>query len=123
VIQRVRIVGQAPASFRDAVVQAGFSVDENHPDAIIAYGGDGTLIGAERAWPCVPKLGIRTDDTCVKCPRHQDDVVLDRLRSGSMDEEQLLKLEGTFRDHILLAVNDIIFRNADPERRSDSSCR
>ncbi|MEY2742711.1 MAG: hypothetical protein RIS21_1079 [Planctomycetota bacterium] len=113
-IQRVRIVGHAPDSFRDTVIQSGFSLDEDRPDVIIAYGGDGTLIGAERSWPEVPKLGIRTDDTCVKCPRHADDVVLDRLRAGRMDEEQLLKLEGRFRDHLLLAVNDIIFRNADP---------
>lgn len=89
-------------------------ISDDHPEVIVAYGGDGTLIGAERAWPEVPKLGIRHDDTCLKCARHEDAVVLDRLRHGTVAEERLLKLEGEFRNHTLSALNDIIFRNADP---------
>lgn len=113
-VERIQIVGQAPLSFIDQVRASGLVVSEDHPEVIVAYGGDGTLIGAERAWPEVPKLGIRTDDTCLKCARHEDAVVLDRLRNGTVEEQRLLKLEGEFRNHMLSALNDIIFRNADP---------
>ena len=110
----VKIVGFPPDSFLKTMRGMGFSLVDSDADVIIAYGGDGTLIGAERDFPEVPKLGMRHDGTCIKCPRHRDEVVLERLRTGDVREERLLKLLGTCGDHSMIAMNDVIFRNADP---------
>jgi NAD+ kinase len=110
----VKIVGFPPESLLRAMRQMGFSIVDGEADVIVAYGGDGTLIGAERDFPGVPKLGMRHDGTCIKCDKHKDEVVLERLRKGDVREERLLKLLGTCGDHAMTAMNDIIFRNADP---------
>lgn len=110
----IKIVGFPPESLLERMRNLGFSLVDDDADLIVAYGGDGTLIGAERDFPEVPKIGMRNDATCIKCARHRDDVVLDRLRADDVREERLIKLFGRCGDHLMIAMNDIIFRNADP---------
>jgi NAD+ kinase len=112
--RKIRIVGFPPDSLLARMRETGFTLVDSDEDLIVAYGGDGTLIGAERDFPEVPKLGMRSDATCIKCPRHKDDVVLDRILNGEVREERLIKLLGTCGGHRMIAMNDIIFRNADP---------
>ena len=88
-------------------------VDEA-PDVIIAYGGDGTFIGAERFFPGVPKVGIRREETTIKCGAHDNAVVLGRLAADALEETKLMKLHAEFNDTEITAVNDVILRNTDP---------
>ncbi len=111
---KIKILGRPVAPLFDKVRAMGFEMVDDHPDLIIAYGGDGTLIGAERDFPEIPKIGMRHDETCIKCDRHKDERVLERLRHDGLPEERLIKLLGTCREHSMVAMNDIIFRNADP---------
>ncbi|HYC78370.1 MAG TPA: hypothetical protein VEI02_12155 [Planctomycetota bacterium] len=111
---KLRILGSPPPSFETYARSLGMSIVDDAPDVIVAYGGDGTLMGAERDFPGVPKIGFRRSDSCAKCDRHADDVVLARLARGKVDEESLMKIEGVCRSVRLTAINDIIFRNADP---------
>lgn len=110
---KVQIVGQDFEDFAEKVKRHGFTLVTEHPEVIIAYGGDGAFIGAEREHPGIPKLGIRRDASCRKCSFHHDEAVLDRLRRGDLVREQLLKLEGLWNGERVLAVNDIILRNQD----------
>ena len=110
---RVKIVGSAIQSIHQKVVAAGLEPVEEAPDVIVTHGGDGTLIGAERAFPRIPKLGLRREDTCIKCPEHQDDVVLRQLKARALEEHRLMLLEGSLGPVKLSAMNDIIVRNAD----------
>jgi NAD+ kinase len=113
---KLGIVGSPPASFTDLVRGAGLAVvaDAADADLLVCYGGDGSLIGAERDHPHVPKLGLRRDDSCAKCERHRDAVVVERLAKGKLPQERLLKLEARCGKIRLAAMNDVIFRNADP---------
>lgn len=108
------VVGEDSEFYRRKVVDFGFDLVDDAPDVIVAYGGDGTFIGAERDHPWIPKMGIRRDSTCIKCDQHKDEVVLERLRQGSLREDRLIKLLGRRDDDQVYAVNDIIFRNSDP---------
>jgi NAD+ kinase len=112
--RKILVIGTPPAGFEKLARSCGLDVVDREPDVIVAYGGDGTLMGAERDFPGVPKVGLRRDDSCVKCGRHRDDVVLTRIARGEYDEERLMKIEGVCRDVRLTAINDVIFRNADP---------
>ena len=110
---RVLILGEDLGSFRDVVSDAGLSIVEDQPDVVISYGGDGRFIGAERVHPGIPKVGVRHEATTNKCPAHQDDVFMARLREGRLEETLLMKLEATFNGSRADAVNDIIVRNGD----------
>lgn len=110
---KIQVVGQDTTLFEEKVRNSGLSLVSQAPDVIVAYGGDGTFIGAERRFPGVPKLGIRRDSSCVKCEEHRDDQILRRLAAGELKRETLVKLEAKFRDRLLLAVNDVILRNHD----------
>ena len=110
---RIQIVGEDGEFFREKAVSFGFDLVEENPDLIVAYGGDGSLIGAEREHPRIPKLGIRRHDTCIKCKDHQDEVVLEKLRRGDLESQDLMLLESVGAGARLCAMNDIIMRNAD----------
>lgn len=110
---KIRLVGRANSGLHAKLRARGFTLGEDSPDLILAYGGDGTLIGAERLFPGIPKLGLRHDDACIKCPRHADEVVLDKLARGELEEHQLLRIEGKRGTTRVVAMNDIILRNAD----------
>lgn len=86
---------------------------EDSPEVIIACGGDGALIGAERDFPSVPKIGIRDSSTCQKCERHGDENVLRRLAKGHLEPSSLAKLRAVVGRKRMYGLNDVLIRNAD----------
>ncbi len=86
--------------------------DPKKADALVTYGGDGTLIGAELEFPGVPKLPIRDGTTCAKCARHLDRAMLERLLRGDLEETRLMKLGATVGSRTLTGLNDISIRNS-----------
>ena len=112
---RVAVVGRNSEDLLALLPALGFEIvpPEAQPEVIISHGGDGSLIGAEAAWPGVPKMGIRDSRTCHKCEHHGDQEVFERLRNGQASRTELMKLEAdTGRSHFL-GVNDVLMRNAD----------
>jgi len=108
---RIRIVGSNSGELRPEVAKFGFEVVDTEEDLIIAYGGDGTLLWAEREFPGVPKLVIRRSRICKKCERHSNDVVFACLKKGEFSETHIRKLEGCIGDKRFLAINDVIVHN------------
>lgn len=111
---RVVILGQDTGEVCSLAEAAGIEVCTDAPDAVVAYGGDGTFIGSERTFPGVPKLGLRRKDTSIKCERHGDGRVLRALAAGELPRQDLIKLEAQCGGRSMQAVNDIILRNSDP---------
>jgi NAD+ kinase len=93
----------------------GFIYDEQAPDVVLTYGGDGTLLHAERVFPGIPKLPLRASPTCQKCHDHELHHALILLKQGKTKEQTLPKLELTIDDTSYLALNDVIIRNANIE--------
>jgi NAD+ kinase len=85
-------------------------VDENF-DLVIAHGGDGTLLWAERDYPGVPKLPLRDARTAPQCVNHSYDNVLDALLNDELEETILPKLECIYDDKRTIALNDIFVHN------------
>ncbi len=78
------------------------------PDVVICYGGDGSLLGAEREFPGVPKCPIRDSRSNGKCPEHGELVILRRLIDGVLQRKSLLKLEAvTSRGEREVGLNDV----------------
>ncbi len=71
----------------------GLTVVDADPDAIVCYGGDGTLLTAELRWPGIPKAPIRNSKRGHRCIAHPAAEVLERLASGGLVPSAYMKLE------------------------------
>ncbi len=106
---------KACSACRRLAREHGLVYDAKRPDVVITYGGDGTLLHAERAYPGVPKLPLRNSATSRKSHDHPFEEALERLRQGAYSEERHLTLVATVRrgreQARMVALNDIIVRN------------
>jgi len=85
------------------------TIVEEEPDLVIAHGGDGSLLGAEKRYPGVPKCAIRDHRQNPKCPRHSELSTLQKLFAGTLRKTSLLKLEAHTEDgQILQGINDLV---------------
>ncbi|MBI2600639.1 hypothetical protein HYW42_01685 [Candidatus Daviesbacteria bacterium] len=92
----------------------GFNLTDSNPEVIITYGGDGTLLSAESRYPQIPKLAIRDNSICVKCTPHKDVELFRKLKDGHLKLTEFAKLEASFEQTTLTAVNDFVIRNQLP---------
>ena len=68
-------------------------VDE-HPKMVVSYGGDGTLLDAELAWPGVPKVPILNSKRGYRCIPHAPAEVLRHLAAGALVSNLYTKIVG-----------------------------
>ncbi|MDX2175724.1 MAG: hypothetical protein SF028_04570 [Candidatus Sumerlaeia bacterium] len=113
-IRRVFLVGRETGSLVEEFAAAGIAVADapQDADAIVCHGGDGTLIGAERDHPGVPKVPVRPDARYIKCARHQNAALFGRLARGEQSVTRLPLLEARVGERRLIAVNDVVLHNA-----------
>jgi NAD+ kinase len=83
-------------------------------ELIIAYGGDGTLIHAERLYPEVPKLPMRNSKVCKKCSRHENQKVIQDFLHGKLELKKYRKLHTNIYGKDLFALNEFVIRNKLP---------
>ena len=89
-------------------------VDEN-PELVITHGGDGSLLGAERKYPGIPKCPIRDRKRNPKCPRHDELATLHHLFDGTLKVSHLEKLQVTTQSGAsLTGINDIMLDRVNP---------
>ncbi|MCB2153966.1 NAD(+)/NADH kinase [bacterium] len=114
---RVMLVGQQSEEVENCIRDAKLEVVENPADAeaCICYGGDGTMLGAERDFPGLPKVPIRKprpDTGDPEALRLRNCEVLRRVATRQVQITRLPKLEARAHGHCLLALNDIFVHNA-----------
>ena len=110
---KIQLFGRSTEELKKLVVRLGFEIVYKNPDVIISYGGDGTLLSAEREFPGVPKLPIRADKFCNKCPKHLDHVILEKLQKNQLELKEYKKLETEVLFKKFYALNDFVVRNSD----------
>lgn len=111
---KVSLFGKNSDSIRHFVPQFGLELVEDKPEVIVSYGGDGTLLSAERKYPGIPKLPIRDSKTCKKCPIHTTEYLLKALSEDTIELQIFPKLEAKSGNQDFLAINDIVVRNSTP---------
>ena len=114
---RVMLVGQQAGEIAEQVREAGLEIADipASAEACICYGGDGTLLGAERDYPGLPKVPIRKPRTDTGDPeqlRLRNREVLRRVAAGKVQITRLPKLEARTQGVCLLALNDVFVHNA-----------
>lgn len=94
----------------------GYDIDNNKPDFVITYGGDGTVLFSERRYPGIPKITIRAGSVGFKCMYSEDDLedVLIKIDKGEYTLKEEIKLETTFQGRKYLSLNEVQLHNSSP---------
>lgn len=84
---------------------------EENPEAIVCFGGDGTLLSAEMKWPGVAKVPIRNSRRGIRMLDRSAKDVLRRLANGRLVRTEFLKLACAVRcqgtETSFMAMNEI----------------
>jgi NAD+ kinase len=94
----------------------GHDIDNNKPDFVITYGGDGTVLFSERKYPGVPKITIRAGNVGFKCIYSEvefEDVLI-KIDSGEYKLKEEIKLETTYQRRKYLSLNEAQLHNSSP---------
>src|SRR5689334_9056357 len=92
---KVLLFGKSAKNIEGLIRQLGFTIVSTNPDVVISYGGDGTLLSSERIHPSVPKLPLRNSAICKKCSKHDEEMMLKKLKDGKLNLKEYQKLETT----------------------------
>jgi len=116
---RVAIVGKNTArvsSLKNLLQKQGIHYTTTDPDLVISYGGDGTFLVAERAYPSIPKLLLRDSHICNKCVNIPVKESLKRISTGKFSITEHVKLAARIpqREDELVCTNDFVLRNIAP---------
>lgn len=92
---RVTLFGKAAESLDAAIgAQAALTRVDTDPEVVVCYGGDGTLLSAELAWPYIPKVPIRNSRRGHRMMGHPPNEIIARLAEGKLVTNLYMKLEG-----------------------------
>jgi len=108
---KIALVGIDLQLLEEALPRFGLARDDERPEAVVSYGGDGALLAAERKYPGVPKLGLRNASDYVQGLDPQTERILEKLGKGELVETQVLKIEAVCDEKTLGALNDVILKN------------
>lgn len=97
-----------------AITACGFDVVSNNPDIVVSYGGDGTLMRAENAYPGIPKLPLRASAVCKLCLPVSNEEVLKYVSEGKYVVEEFWKLNVRSQGKTYTGLNDVVAHNKDP---------
>lgn len=86
-------------------------VESKTPDLVITYGGDGTLLSAERDFPGIPKLPIRDTRTASLCKSHNIEDLIKAYITNNLKKTEMIKISARYRGEELIALNDIFVHN------------
>ena len=109
---KVRFVGKGIEEISALARAAGLEIDDARPEVVVCHGGDGTLLGAERDFPNIPKLALRLDSECRKCQDHRTQNMLERLAQGDLEATRLPKIEARLGDRRTVGLNDVMILKA-----------
>ncbi len=111
---KIKLTGKNIEDIRPLLNSYGLEETDGAPELIVAYGGDGSLLGAERTYPGLPKLPLRDTRSARLCEEHVHEKQLQTFLDGKTTLSTLKKLEARVTSHHLLALNDIYIHNHDP---------
>jgi NAD+ kinase len=111
---KVILFGEEKEKIGELVENSGFTIVKEDPEFVISYGGDGTFMRSETAFPGVPKILLKNSPICKKCSVFSNEEVLHKVKEGAYAIEKVSKLQAEAKNTTLTALNDIIIHNKNP---------
>jgi len=109
---KVTVVSNSPEDIVTLLEQHKIEViQRGTPDVVISYGGDGSLLVAERKFQGVPKFPIRDTRFSPLCKKHSHENLIKEFLSGRLQKSNMIKLSASFHGKEILALNDIFIHN------------
>ncbi|MBU8902567.1 MAG: hypothetical protein KOO69_07490 [Victivallales bacterium] len=108
---QVKLIGKHLDDIIPLLKARNFELTDNVPELIIAHGGDGALLDAERLYPGIPILPLRDQETAPLCDRHSYEKQLDDFCGGDTTKTVNSKLYSSFSGKEILGLNDIFIHN------------
>lgn len=113
--RRIALFGKQARELGPEIARhSGLAIVEEAPDVVVCFGGDGTLLAAETAWPGLPKVPILNSRRGHRCIPHPAEEVLAGLAAGTLVENRYTKLEAEVWPrgaeapaHRLVALNEV----------------
>jgi NAD+ kinase len=100
------------------LLRKGFIASNYKPDFVLCYGGDGTVLYAERTFPGVPKLIVKTTRIVRKYDYKptQLEKLLEKVKRNELRIVKEPKLSVYFNKKVLNALNEVQVRACNPVR-------
>jgi NAD+ kinase len=110
---KIKLVGKNLDDIRPVLYEYGLSEcsGSENVELIVTYGGDGSLLGAQRDYPDIPKLPLRDTATAPTCPAHPARKVIEKFLNGSMVLQRIPVLEAVCRGETILGINDLVIHS------------
>ncbi|UCH32639.1 MAG: NAD(+)/NADH kinase [Candidatus Bathyarchaeota archaeon] len=109
-LEKALVISQSETlEINKLLARNGFRIVSRDPDFILCYGGDGTILFAERKLPQIPKLIIKKSEICRKCDYTFHDLakILRKIRNREFIINKKMKLETMFKQKRLVGLNEI----------------
>lgn len=108
---KIKLAGKNLEDIVPLLDAMGFKQTRGKPELVVAHGGDGTLLMAERDYPSIPKLPLRDSRTAPLCAKHSYEKQLKMFCAGKTARTELAKLSGEFGKCRITGINDIFIHN------------
>jgi len=94
-----------------------FNLDEENPDAVAAFGGDGTVFRAAKEYSNAAILPIRKSSFVPVSQLNESDVVmaLEKIKRGDSFIEKVMRLEAEYKNFKTWGINEIIVCQVDEQ--------
>ena len=113
-IINVILFGDFKSEIVDLVEQHDFRIVEKDFDAVVTYGGDGTIVKSEYFFPSVPKIVLKKSEICKKCNLISNEETLKLIRDGKYTTETLMKLKVEHNGNVLYGMDTVLIHNHNP---------
>jgi len=91
---RLRLFGTHAGALEEEIRQhANLEIVEDDPGVIVCYGGDGTLLAAELAYPGIPKVPILNSRRGHRCIPHPAAEIFQGLAAGRLVSNRYTKIQ------------------------------
>ncbi len=108
---KVKLIGKNLEDIIPLLALYGFEEVNKNPELLIAHGGDGTLLTAEREFPGIPKLPLRDSRTAPLCEKHSYNEQLNAFCHSQTTKSTLVKLSGICNNRVITGMNDVFIHN------------
>ncbi len=94
--------------------EKGYIRNDENPDFVISYGGDGTLLKSEHLYPGIPKLFLRNSLIGNLGFKETNEEVLEKFFADELTIKKYFKIEAQIKNKKIVAVNEFSLKNTNP---------
>jgi len=111
---KIKLLGKNLCHVRNILENYGLTECQNEtPELVVTYSGDGALLGAERDFPGILKLPLRDKETAPTCSLHETKCVIAAFVNGQLKTSHLPKLVASCSSGSVTGINDLVLHTAD----------